>query len=153
MSKPVSSIYQGYLAHFPAQSKTKNKKNKNVTPKRFLIFPGMELSSSNIKKIYIFLKINIFLYFRKRKPVLPSLSPQKTKNPPRLPNFLYFRKWNFLALILKLLYFLKRKLFFHFQKQNHALFRPSPKNKRNPTWETETELSYILGKGTFEPQA
>ena len=67
--------------------------------------------------------------------------PPKKKSPPE-KNSLYFRKWIFLALILKkflyslkrklFLYFLKRKLFLYFQKRNPALFRTSSKNKRNP---------------------
>ena len=45
---------------------------------------------------------------------------------------LYFRKWNFLALILKkFLYFLKRKLFLYLQKWNPALFSPSSKNNKS----------------------
>ena len=65
----------------------------------------MELSSSKIKKFLIFQGIEplkFFLYFRKWDFLA-----------------LYFEKWNFPALILKdFLYFLKRKLFLHFEKWN-----------------------------------
>ena len=84
---------------------------------------------------------------------LPITKPKKLKKSTK-KNSLYFQKWNFLANILKkFLYFFKRKLFLYFQKWNPALFSQSSKNKRNPSQEKETELSYIFGNGPFEPQA
>ena len=73
-----------------------------------------------------------------------------------MKKFLYFWKWNFLALILKkslyflkrklFLYFLKRKLFLYFRKWNPALFNPSSKNKKiHPE-----KISYTSGKGNPE---
>ena len=56
-------------------------------------------------------------------------SKNKKKSIPK-KKFLYFRKWNFLALILtKFLYFRKRRLFLYVQKWNPALFSPDLKNK------------------------
>ena len=53
---------------------------------------------------------------------------------------MYFRKWNFLALILRgFLYFPKRKLFWYFAKWNFLYFR-----KRKPE-----KAPYISGKGTL----
>ena len=56
----------------PNYQKTKKKSPQ----KTFLIFPGMDLSSSNIKKVIIFSQIRASLYILKRKI------------------FLYFQKWN-----------------------------------------------------------
>ena len=57
-------------------------------------------------------------------------SKNKKKSIPK-KKFLYFRKWNFLALILtKFLYFRKRRLFLYVQKWNPALFSPGLKNKK-----------------------
>ena len=63
----------------------------------------------------------------------------KLSSPNILKKNLCFQKWNVLAQILKnslyflkrklLLYFPKRRVFLDFQKQNPALFSPSPKNK------------------------
>ena len=76
--------------------------------KLFLYFLGnrtfdeMELSSSKIKKFLIFLEMKLcrlifFLYFRKEV--------QACKIKKRLQkNFLYFGKWNFIALRLKNFY-------------------------------------------------
>ena len=44
-----------------------------------------------------------------------------------LKNSLYFKKWNFLALILRNLYFLKRKLFYISGNETFLYFR-----KRKP---------------------
>ena len=49
----------------------------------------------------------------------------------RIKRFLYFSKWNFLALILKnFLYFFKRMLFLYFRKWNPVLFSPGSKTKK-----------------------
>ena len=54
-----------------------------------------------------------------------------------LNNSLYFRKMNFLVLILKtFLYFLKRKLFLYFRKWSPALFIPILKKKKSPPRES-----------------
>ena len=75
---------------------------------------------------------------------------QKTKKVYPEKNSLYFRKWNFLALILKkIVYFLKRKPFLYFQKWNTAHFTPSSKNKRN----APDKISYISGNGNLEAKA
>ena len=67
-------------------------KIKKSTFKKFLIFQGMELSCTKVKK---------------------------------------FRKWNFIALLLRnFLYFLKRKFFLYFKKWNFLIFQETqtPKN-------------------------
>ena len=56
------------------------KKQKKSVSKKFLIFPEIELSSSNIKKKFLyFLERKLFLYFLKWKPALfsPSLKNKK----------------------------------------------------------------------------
>ena len=67
-------------------------KIKKSTFKKFLIFQGMELSCTKVKK---------------------------------------FRKWNFIALLLRnFLYFLKRKFFLYFKKWDFLIFQETqtPKN-------------------------
>ena len=99
-------------------------------------------------------------------------SSKKTKNIHPEKNFLYFRKRNFLVLILKkffcflkrnlLLHFLKRKLFLCFWKRNPVTFITSPKNKRilpqenllyfrkRKLWNANFEkISYIFYKKAF----
>ena len=72
----------------------------------------MELSGSNIKRIIIFSQRKAFIMFRKMEPSyisgngtlhLPAQTHKKHKKKEKSPrkNPLYFRKWNFLALILK----------------------------------------------------
>ena len=46
------------------------KKQKNPSRKKFLIFPEMKLSSSNIKKILIFSQKKAFLIFSQEKVFL-----------------------------------------------------------------------------------
>ena len=59
-----------------------------------------------------------------------SPSSKNKKNPAR-KNSLYFRKWTFVALILKKTFiFFKRKLFLYFLKWNPVLFSPGSKNKK-----------------------
>ena len=115
----------------------------------------MELSSFDIKKKLYFLKRKLFLYFRKWNP---ALSKPKPKN---------FRKWNFLALILKKkIMFSQKKAFFYifstnishisfskafqkswyFRKRNFRMLQE--KNIQNPGI---TELSYIFRNGAFSP--
>ena len=82
------------------------------------------------------------VYFRATWAIF---KPQPPKNQNKIhpeKNSLYFRKWNFLALILKkflhflkiklLLYFLKKKFFLYFRKRNPALFSPSSRKKNPP---------------------
>ena len=81
----------------------------------------MELSNSNIK---------IILVFSEMKLCTSQPKPKKTKKNPHQKNFLYFPKWNFLALALKeFLYSLKRKLFLYFFKRKVLLYF----RKRNPS--------------------
>ena len=107
-SRGSSSILCSYLAHLLSQS-LKNQK-KNCTPKKFLIFQEIELSSSSSKKFLIFSYISgnrnrqkcftfeetetliSFLYFRSNF----WAQPQKIKKSASKKS-LYFRKWNFLA--------------------------------------------------------
>ena len=67
--------------------------------------------------------------------------PKKQKKSTPKKNSLYFRKWNFLTLILKelfffqkklFLYFLKRNFFLYFRTWNPVIFTPSSKNNVNP---------------------
>ena len=68
--------------------------------------------------------------------------PKKQKKSTPKKNSLYFRKWNFLTLILKelffffqkklFLYFLKINFFFFFRTWNPVIFTPSSKNNVNP---------------------
>ena len=115
----------------------------------------MELSSFDIKKKLYFLKRKLFLYFRKWNP---ALSKPKPKN---------FRKWNFLALILKkkIMFSQKKAFFYIFSKnishisffksfskilifQETELSYASRKEYSNPGI---TELSYIFRNGAFYP--
>ena len=87
--------------------------------------------------------------FKKLPEHFPAQTHKTWKKTHSEKFFLYFRKWNFLALIFKKsLYSLQRKLFLFFWKWNSALFTPSFKNKRNPPQKTEAKLSYILENGT-----
>ena len=94
----------------------------------------MELSSFDIKKKLYFLKRKLFLYFRKWNP---ALSKPKPKN---------FRKWNFLALILKKkIMFSQKKAFFYIFSKNisHIFFF---KSFSKILIFQETELSYASRK-------
>ena len=72
-----------------------------------------------------------------------SPSTKNKKNPAR-KNSLYFRKWNFVALILKKTFiFFKRKLFLYFLKWNPVRFSSGSKNKK--TFRSE-KISYALQK-------
>ena len=92
----LSSILLSYLAH--SQSKPK-KILKNPLPKKLLIFPEMELSSSNIKKIIFsqkksYISENGTLHFlAQNRKIKKRCTPKKTKPSKK---FLYFRKHNFL---------------------------------------------------------
>ena len=66
----VSSCFKSHLAHFPAQAQ-KNK--KNYPRKKFLIFQEMELSSFNIKKILIFLKMKPCTFWPQGLPFFPKM--------------------------------------------------------------------------------
>ena len=59
---------------------------------------------------------------RKRKKKAEKIHPEK--------NSLYLRKWNFLALIIRL-HFLKKKLFLYLRKWNLTLFGLSSINNKN----------------------
>ena len=97
-----------------------SQKKKKSTPKKYLIFQGMELSTSKIKKFLIFQEMELsgsnikkflifsqkkaflifqemelFLHFGKRKPQKNSLYFGKRK--PR-KNYLYFWQRNFLTI-------------------------------------------------------
>ena len=92
------------------------KDQKNPPWKKFMIFQKMELSSSNTKKILIFPEMKPCT-FRTRSsksfPKKPALKKHfyifskrllifRNRKPPR--SSLYFKKWKFLALILKYSY-------------------------------------------------
>ena len=57
------------MGHFPAQlpKHTKKKPQKNPPRKKFLTFPGMKLSSPNIKKILLSSQKKTFLIFSQKK--------------------------------------------------------------------------------------
>ena len=84
-----SSTLCSYLVQF-LSSCLKNRKKSPL--KKFLYFRKMELSGSNMKKFLIFQEtktLKSFLYFKLER--IKNFTPKK--------NSLYFRKWNFLALI------------------------------------------------------
>ena len=100
-----SSILRSYLAHFLAQAQ----KIKKSTPKKFLIFREVELSSPNIIKFLVFSYIlgnEIFQPKLEKKMQLEKVSCTSGK-------------WSFLTLILKKLLkgCLKRKLLLCFRKR------------------------------------
>ena len=67
----------------------------------------------------------------------------------RIKRFLYFSKWNFLALILKnFLYFFKRMLFLYFRKWNPVLFSPGSKTKKKKS----TPKKIVIFQETKPPQ-
>ena len=87
----------------------------------------MELSNSKIKRFFI---------FSQKSPQQFSAQVQKRKkiHPPK--NSLYFRKWNFLALILQ-----------KFQETKTRKKSPYISENGNPK-----KASYILENGTFQPK-
>ena len=62
--------------------------------KNFLYFRKIELSGSTIKKFFIFTQKKAFHIFRETETELSYIS---VSNFPSLKNFLYFKKWKFLA--------------------------------------------------------
>ena len=136
-----SSRLQSYLGHLFSPS-SKNKKNAEkisyVFPKKvFLIFWEMELSSTKLKKLFIFLQKNFFSPSSKNKKTIHSenffyVFPPKLFHiflAPKLKTFLYFyqkrksqiflnfSKWNFLASNIKSFsYFFGNKCFLIFQE-------------------------------------
>ena len=93
----LSSILLSYLAH--SQSKPK-KILKNPLPKKLLIFPEMELSSSNFKKIIFSQKKSSSIsgngtlhFLAQNRKIKKRCTPQKIKPSKKS---LYFRKRNFL---------------------------------------------------------
>ena len=133
-------FFAGTWRTFWAQAQ---KTKKRSPRKKSLIFPEIELCSSNIK---------IIIIFQEMKPCTFGLRPQSSS----LKDKIFFPKkkplWKYF------LCFLKRKFFLYFCKWNSALFIPSSKNKKNPLQEKflifqETEshslkksCSYISGK-------
>ena len=93
----TSSILCSYLAYFPAQAQ---KAKKNSPRKKFLIYPEIEFSRFNIKKILIFFQKKAFLIFSQKNVFLIFLEMNlftfnlrwKNKKNPHRENFLYFRK-------------------------------------------------------------
>ena len=73
------------------------------------------------------------------KPCTFQPKPQKTKTFYPEKNPLCFRKWNFLALILK--------KFLYFRKLNPAL--PSPSQKKKQKQSTPKKIQKISGNETF----
>ena len=91
----LSSILLSYLAH--SQSKPK-KILKNPLPKKLLIFPEMELSSSNIKKIIFsqkkssYISGNGTLHFLAQNRKIKKMHPKKKKT---LKKVLIFQETEF----------------------------------------------------------
>ena len=130
----------------PSPPKNKNKNSPLKSQYKFLIFSEMELSSSNVKKIFIFSQgrafpRKVFLHWVKKCPVF---SPNAGKCGPEITPYL--------DTFHALLYFLKKKHFLYFQKWNPAFLSRRLKNKRNPPQETKIDFSDILGNVTFEHQ-
>ena len=77
-----------------------------------------------------------------------------------LKNSLYFKKWNFLALILRNLYFLKRKLFYISGNETFLYFRKR-KPRKNSLYLRKQNFYIsengnpgkisVLGKGNRKP--
>ena len=133
-----------------------SKKIKKNTPKKFLIFQGMELSGSWIKKFVMFQEMKLcsskrFFIFSQKKAFLifqetetpkkffifletelsyisgSNLPSWKSKKKPLLKSFLYFGKW-------------KSKNFFYFRKE---LTKPQKQTKnllRRNLWPLVTFL-------------
>ena len=68
----------------------------------------MELSNSNIKKFLIFSQKKAFLIFRETETPKKLFIYKKIK--PLLNCFLYFGKWNFLALSFKKFLYFRKEL-------------------------------------------
>ena len=110
----------------------------------FLTFQEMKLSSSNIKKFFIFSQKKAFLIFGETETPKKFLIFQETsyisgsnfelkkilKNP-LWKNVLYFGKWNFLAPSLKNFLYFRREF-------------AKPEKQKNPPWNI-----YLLEKIIF----
>ena len=112
----------------------------------------MELSSTKIKNL-IFSEKKAFLKSPKKLLIFQERTFRVRKNllyfrkrkflPPRLKNFLYFQKWNFLVL--------------YFSYISGSNF-PSSKNKKDPLWKnvlflaTRLKSSYISGWNLQSPK-
>ena len=119
----ISRIIRSYNRTLLSPSSRKEKKKS--TPKKFLIFQGMETSGSILRNFLIFLKGKLCLYFVKRRLfIFQEKETSKKflirnififKETETLKNFLYFRNFpehssskNGKNPVLKnLLYFLK----------------------------------------------
>ena len=142
----ISSVLWNYQAHLYSPS---SKKIKKSTPKEFLIFQEIELSSSKIKKFLLFYEIELFrsktkkflIYFHRWNCLasyffyifyfffqeVPSWAPKNKKiHPPKKIPYMSGR-WNFLTLKLK-----------NFSKISYIL--GNGKQEKN---------SYISGNGNF----
>ena len=92
----INSILCSYLVQFLSL----DPKNRKTSPlKKFFYFCEMEFSGSNIKEFLMFQETETL----KKLHVLQEVTFQAGKNKKihLEKNFLYFTKWNFLALILK----------------------------------------------------
>ena len=141
----VSSIFCSHLLHFSAQDpKTK----KNPPLKKFLIFPKMELSSSNINKILAFPQKKAFLIFPEIEPCTFQPKLENKKNPPG-EHFLYFRKQKPRQIFLDIL---KRKLFLYFRKRKPRNFFLHSR-KRNFLEKVYSETRHIQNPGEFRTRS
>ena len=85
------------MGHFPAQLPKHTKKPpKNPPRKKFLAFPGMKLSSPNIKKFLLSSQKKTFLIFSQKNTFLifpgnpcPEIYTSGKETPT---NFLYLKK-------------------------------------------------------------
>ena len=122
-------VFWGTSQPKPTTPPPPKKTQKRSTLKTLLIFQEMELSSSNIKKILIFPKIE------------PCTSQPKPKKAPKIvhpeKNSLYFRNWIFLALILKKILIFSQKESFPYISENGTLHFSvqARKIKNNPSGE------------------
>ena len=146
----ISSVLWNYQAHLYSPS---SKKIKKSTPKEFLIFQEIELSSSKIKKFLLFYKIELFrsktkkflIYFHRWNCLasyffyifyfffqeVPSWAPKNKKIHPPKKNSLYVRKIELSDTKIKkflknFLYFGKwktRKKFLYFRKWKFLVFQ------------------------------
>ena len=93
------------------------KPTKKIHQSKFLVFPEMEVSRSDIKKFLYFIKRKHLLYFQKRSPVLFSPSSKNKTTPPQ-EYLLCFRKQKTLKDIVCLIFFVRILLITNFFRLN-----------------------------------
>ena len=137
--------------------------------KKFLTFCKIELSRSQLKKLFIFHKNGAFLYFLKKKKRFFLYFRRKLSKLKKISSLKFFFKFQEMELSL---YFLKKSFFFYFRRglsvpilQNFLQFFPkklalkkfilfqemelSSPNFKNLLIFQKMELSYIFSRKAF----